>query len=98
MTEKKLRPMLEKFHQHLKNKKEGDIVMAADILAATGWNPVTLETHINKNALAPFMTLLTPISAVNPVQAAQFRMHRDAASISKDDVAKAFTQKRPAPL
>ncbi len=90
--------MLEKFHQHLKDKREGDIVTAADILAATGWNPVTLETHINKNAIAPFMTLLSPISAVHPVQAAKFRMHRDGASISKDDVTKAFTQIRPAAL
>jgi serine/threonine protein kinase len=98
MATKKLRPMLEKFHQHLKDKKEGDIITATDILTATGWNPVTLETHINKNALAPFLTLLSPINAVNPVQAAKFRMHRDGASISKDDVTKAFTQIRPAAL
>ena len=48
--------------------------------AATNWKAYF------SNALAPFMTLLTPISAVNPVQAAQFRMHRDAASISKTSI------------
>ena len=64
MAAKKLRPWLEQFHQHVKAKKEGDIILAADILAATKWSPVTLETHINKNGLAPFMTLLTPINAV----------------------------------
>lgn len=98
MAAKKLRPWLERFHLHVKDKKEGDIILAADILAATKWSPVTLETHINKNGLDPFMTLLTPINASNPVQAAKFRMHRDGASISKDDVSKALTQIRPASL
>ena len=62
---KKLRPWLERFHQHLKNKKEGDIVTAVDLMAATEWSPVTLKTHVNKNALAPF---LTPINGLNPIQ------------------------------
>lgn len=92
---KKLRPWLERFYQHLKDKKEGDIVTAADLMAATGWNPVTLRTHVKKNALVPF---LTPIPGINPIQSTKFRMRRDGASISKDDVTKAFTQIRPAAL
>src|SRR5687768_9125735 len=92
---KALRPKLAGFYQHLKDKKEGDIVSAADLMAATGWNDSTLKTHVTKNALAPF---LTPISGLNPIKNARFRMHRDGSSISKDDVTKAFTQIRPAAL
>lgn len=92
---KKLRPWLERFHQHLKNKKEGDILTAVDLMAATEWSPVTLKTHVNKNALAPF---LTPINGINPIQNTNFRVRRDGALISKDDVDTAFTQIRTAAL
>jgi serine/threonine-protein kinase len=92
---KKLRPWLERFHQHLKNKREGDIVTAVDLMAATEWSPVTLKTHVNKNALAPF---LTPINGLNPIQNTEFRVRRDGALISKKDVDNAFTQIRPAAL
>jgi len=92
---KKLRPWLERFYQHLKSKKEGDLVTAVDLMAATEWSPVTLKTHVNKNALAPF---LTPINGLNPIQNTKFRVRRDGAEISKEDVDNAFTQIRPAAL
>ncbi len=92
---KKLRPWLERFHQHLRDKKEGDIVTAVELMAATEWSPVTLKTHVNKNALAPF---LTPINGVKTIEHTKFRVRRDGALISKGDVDNAFTQIRPAAL
>jgi serine/threonine protein kinase len=92
---KKLRPWLERFHQHLKNKKEGDIVTAVDLMAATEWSPATLEAHNSKNAFAPF---LTPTTSLRPIENAKFRVRRDGASITKEDVDNAFTQIRPATL
>ena len=92
---KKLRPWLERFHQHLRDKKEGDIVTAVELMAATEWTPVTLKTHVNKNALAPF---LTPINGVKTIEHTKFRVRRDGALISKEDVDNAFTQIRPAAL
>lgn len=92
---KKLRPWLERFQQHLKSKKEGDIVTAVDLMAATEWSPVTLKTHVNKNALAPF---LTPINGLNLIQNTKFRVRRDGALITKEDVDNAFTQIRPTAL
>lgn len=92
---KKLRPWLERFLQHLKNKKEGDIVTAVDLMAATEWSPATVSAHVKKNALAPF---LTPINSLRPIEDTKFRVRRDGALISKDDVDNAFTQIRPAAL
>ena len=51
---KRLRPWLQRFQDHLKEKKEGDIVTSQALMSATEWSPVTLRTHIKKNALAPF--------------------------------------------
>jgi serine/threonine protein kinase len=92
---KKLRPWLERFQQHLKDKTEGDIVSAVDLMKATEWSESTLKTHVNKNALAPF---LTPINGVNSIEHTKFRLRRDGALISKEEVEKAFTQIRPAAL
>lgn len=92
---KKLRPWLERFHQHLQDKKEGDIVTAVELMSATGWTPVTLKTHVNKNALAPF---LTPMNGVKTIEHAKFRVRRDGAMITKEDVDNAFTQIRPTAL
>ncbi len=66
-----------------------------ELMDATEWSPVTLKTHVNKNALAPF---LTPINGLNPIQNTKFRVRRDGAQISKEDVDNAFTQIRPAAL
>ncbi len=52
---KKLRPWLRRFHDHLKDKKEGDIITAQDLMSVTEWTPVTLRTHVKKNALASFL-------------------------------------------
>jgi hypothetical protein len=68
----------ERFYQHLKSKREGDVVTAVDLMAATDWSLVTLKTHVNKNALAPF---LTPINGLNPIQNTKFRVRRDGAEI-----------------
>ena len=92
---KKLRPWLRRFHDHLKNKKEGDIITAQELMSVTEWAPVTLQTHVKKNALAPF---LTPTNSLKPIQNTKFRMRRDGATISNDDIDKAFTQIRPAAL
>lgn len=92
---KKLRPWLERFHQHLQHKKEGDIVTAVELMEATEWSPVTLKTHINKNALAPF---LTPMNGVKNIQQTTFRVRRDGALITKEDVDSAITQIRPTTL
>ncbi|MGE0704928.1 MAG: serine/threonine-protein kinase [Vicinamibacterales bacterium] len=92
---KKLRPWLERFHQHLKDKKEGDIITAVDLMAATEWSPATLEAHNGKNAFAPF---LTPTTSLRPIERAKFRVRRDGALITKEDIDNAFTQIRPATL
>lgn len=92
---KKLRPTLERFHHHLQDKREGDVVTAVDLMAATTWSPSTLQTHVNKNALAPF---LIAINSINPIEGARFRLRRDGTLVSKEDVDKAFTQIRPAAL
>ena len=92
---KRLRPWLQRFQNHLEDKKEGDIVTSQDLMSATEWSPVTLRTHITKNALAPF---LAPINSLKPIENTKFRMLRDGALISKEDVTKAFTQIRPAAL
>ena len=92
---KKLRPMLQRFYDHLKDKREGDIITARDLMTATGWEPATLDAHARKNALAPFMT---PIHGINPIQAATFRLHHHGALISTEAVEKAFTQIRAAAL
>ncbi len=92
---KKLRPWLERFQQHLKSKKEGDIVTAVELMAATEWSPATLEAHNSKNAFAPF---LTPTTSLRPIEHAKFRVRRDGALITKEDIDNAFTQIRPATL
>ena len=85
----RLRPWLERFFDYISKKSEGDMVSQADVMNATGWTQSTLDTHITKNALDPFLTL-TPNG--------NFRVRRNGGSISKDDVRKAFTQIRPAEL
>jgi serine/threonine protein kinase len=92
---KSLRPWLARFQEHLKDKKQGDIVTAVDLMAATAWSEATLKTHVNKNALAPF---LTPINGISSIEHTKFRVRRDGSLISKEDVEKAFTQIRPAAL
>lgn len=92
---KKLRPWLERFHQHLKDKKEGDVITAVELMAATEWSPATLEAHNSKNAFAPF---LTPTTSLRPIERAKFRVRRAGALITKEDIDNAFTQIRPATL
>jgi hypothetical protein len=42
----------------LKSHKSDDLVPVQELLDATGWSKVSLKTYLNKNKLAPFLTLL----------------------------------------
>jgi serine/threonine protein kinase len=76
-------------------KSAGNRISRHSDLAATEWSPATLEAHNSKNAFAPF---LTPTTSLRPIQNAKFRVRRDGALITKDEVDSAFTQIRPTTL
>ena len=82
---KRLRPQLERFFQFLSTKNAGDVVAESDILAATGWMRSTISTHRTKRQLDPFLAL---------EGTGRYRVLCDGGTISKGDVAEAFTQKR----
>ncbi len=82
----KLRPQQERLFAFLTQQHMGDLVTEAEILAATAWKPSTLDTYYRKNSIDPFLQK-TPDG--------RFRVLLDGASISKKDVAAAFSQVRP---
>ena len=84
---KAMRPMIRAFYEMIRTKQEGETITDATILSATGWSRSTLETHKNKNALAPFLDVIGP---------GQYRVRRDGSTVTADQVNGAFTQIRPA--
>ena len=80
-----LRPHLERFFQFLSTKNAGDMVAESDILAATGWMRSSIDTHRTKRKLDSFLAL---------EGTGRYRVLCDGGTISKGDVAEAFTQKR----
>ena len=81
----KLHPALERFFDLLSRKRAGDHLTEREILQMTRWKPSTLRTHHRKHVLDPFLS---------ETNRGQFRVLRDGASISKADIASAFTQVR----
>jgi len=82
----KLRPQQELFFQFISTKHAGSVVTEAEILAATKWKPATIGAYRIKNMLDPFLGLAGP---------GKHRVLRDGSTISKGEIAAAFTQKRP---
>jgi len=82
----KLRPQQERLFAFLTRKTAGDLVTVAEILADTNWKPSTLTTYDRKQILDPFLARTSDD---------RYRVLREGSSISKGDVASAFTQKRP---
>lgn len=82
----RLRPGPEKFFTFIHARNAGDVVTDSDIIAATGWERATVETHRNKNAFDPFLL---------PTGAGTYRVKQPGSSVSREQVNKAFTQIRP---
>jgi serine/threonine protein kinase len=82
----KMRPKIKAFYDMIRSKHEGEIITDATILSATGWSESTLDTHKNKNALAPFLDVTGP---------GQYRVRRDGSAVTDAQVNAAFTQIRP---
>jgi serine/threonine protein kinase len=85
----KLRPQLARFFEYLSVRRAGEVVTEAELLAATGWKPATLETHRTKHKLDPFLTQLG---------AGRYRVVLDGATLSKGALADAFSQVSPEAL
>src|SRR3982751_632517 len=83
---KAMRPMIRAFYEMIRSRQEGETLTDAAIRSATGWSPSTLDTHKNKNALAPFLDVIGP---------GQYRVRRDGSTVTADQVNAAFTQIRP---
>lgn len=83
---KQLSAQQEKLFQFLSRYSTGDSVEQAAILDGTGWKKSTMETYERKNMLDPFLANLGD---------EQYRILRDGSSLSKGDIASAFTQVRP---
>jgi len=82
----KLRTKVDRFFNFIRSKHVGDLVTASDLLSATGWTKVTLETHERKNALAPFL---------QPIGGGKYRVRRDGGEITANEIREKFTQIRP---
>jgi serine/threonine protein kinase len=82
----KLRPKIQGVFDFIKTKREGDIVTDDAIRSATAWSVSTLDTHRNKNALAPFLDRIAP---------GQNRVRRNGDTVTQEQVDKALTQIRP---
>jgi len=79
-----------KLLQFLQGKKTGDIVSRASLLVAMGWKDSTLNTYITKNMITPFLI---------PLQGAhKFRVVKDGAAITPDDIVGSFSQVKPSTL
>ena len=65
----------------------GDVVSKADILKASGWSESTFRTYLGKNYMDPFL--------MRTGHDGEYRVRRDGDSISKSEIASAFTQTRP---
>lgn len=85
----KMRPWTQRFFDFITSKNTGDVVTDAEILAATSWEPATLRTHRDKNALEPFLEVIGP---------GKSRVRRDGGTISKNAINEAFTQIRTTPF
>jgi len=86
---KQLRPQQELFFQFISCKQAGSVVTEAEILAATKWKQATIDAYRIKNMLDPFL---------GPTGPGKYRVLRDGSTVSKGEVAAAFTQKRPGVL
>lgn len=77
---------------YLKTLSAGTVVTRADILRATGWQPITLTTYLNKNKLAKLL-----VATAHPDE---FRVLVDGPVLREEDVAAALTQvtERPVPV
>lgn len=82
----KLRPQQERLFAFLTKKTVGDLISKGEILSGTNWKPSTLSTYNTKHYLDPFLTKTSD---------GRYRVLREGSSISKGDIASAFTQKRP---
>lgn len=71
---------------YFKTKNMGEEVTTDDLLAATGWKPVTLRTYINKHKLSRFMT---------KIGEGRYRVLRNGNTLKEDDIAGALTQVTP---
>lgn len=83
---KAMRPKIRGFYELIRNRQEGETLTDATILSATGWSPSTLDTHKNKNALAPFLDV---------IGSGQYRVRRNGSTVTANQVNDAFTQIRP---
>src|SRR5262245_29343191 len=83
---KSLRPQQELFFKFITGKSAGTTVSESEILAATKWKPATIDAYRAKNMIDPFLA---------PIGPGKYRVLRDGSTISKGEVADAFTQKRP---
>lgn len=77
------------FLDMLSKKHIGDFISLSDILKNTGWKKSTFDTHLGKNAFAPFIQKAGP---------GLFRMIIDGSLITRESFQEAATQVRPTQL
>lgn len=86
MSRDKLIRGAKRCHAWLQVKKRGDIATVQEVLDATKWQESSLNTYINKNKLADFLSR---------VGGDQIEVIVDGSTVTERQFYKAFTQKLP---
>lgn len=75
-----------KCYEWLRTKTSGDVVTRQDVMLATGWKELSLDTYLKKNKLAPFIL---------PLKDGTLKVLLDGSGISERYFNEVFTQAAP---